>query len=390
MQTSFLLESERRACPCEHRACTMTWSMNPNAPIRSVNVGSFTLPTDQPEADGTIEWKKTTLVLARVAAGDHEGIGYSYANPAAARVIKDPLREAVIGRDAFDTSACWEAMLRSVRNFGLHGVAAHAISAVDIALWDLKAKLLQIPLFKLLGAARDRAPIYGSGGFTSYSVPELQKQLAGWVEAGIPRVKMKVGSKPAADVVRVRAARQAIGNQVELFVDANGAYDVKQAFKFAIEFRELGVTWFEEPVSSDNLEGLRRVRDTTPPGMNIVAGEYGYDSLYFRKMLTAGAVDVLQADATRCLGVSGWLRAAHIAESFFTPLSGHTAPAIHTHLSCVIPGVQPLEYFHDHVRIEHLLFDGGPELKDGMLVPDPVRPGLGLELKLQEANRYAA
>jgi L-alanine-DL-glutamate epimerase-like enolase superfamily enzyme len=266
-----------------------------------------------------------------------------------------------------------------------------AIAAVDTALWDLKARLLGLPLCKLLGMAHDRLPIYGSGGFTAYSLARLQEQLAGWVERGIPRVKMKVGSVPEDDPERVRCARDAIGPNAELFVDANGAYSRKQALALAERFRsDARVSWFEEPVSSDDLEGLRLLRDRAPARIEIAAGEYGYEPIYFRRMLEAGAVDVLQADATRCCGITGFLRAAAIADAYGIPISAHTAPALHLHVCCAAPRVRHVEWFHDHVRIEHMLFDGAPAPREGMIAPDLTRPGLGLALKQKDAARYAA
>jgi L-alanine-DL-glutamate epimerase-like enolase superfamily enzyme len=272
---------------------------------------------------------------------------------------------------------------------GRQGIAATAISAVDTALWDLKARLLELPLVKLLGACREEVPVYGSGGFTSYPPERLEAQLAGWVEEGIRAVKMKVGTEPSQDRERVRVARGAIGPETELFVDANGAYDRKQAIGFAETFAGLGASWFEEPASSDDLEGLRLIRDRAPAGMDITAGEYGYDLVYFRRMLEAGAVDVLQPDATRCAGITGFLQAAALCQAHGVPLSAHTAPAIHVHPCCAAPGVRHLEWFHDHVRIEAMLFEGAPRPVNGVLRPDTSRPGLGLELKASEAARFA-
>jgi L-alanine-DL-glutamate epimerase-like enolase superfamily enzyme len=240
-----------------------------------------------------------------------------------------------------------------------------------------------------LGAVRDAAPVYGSGGFTSYSTGQLRDQLSGWVEAGIPRVKMKIGRNPADDLGRVRAARGAIGPDAELFVDANGGYSRKQALALAEAFVESNVTWFEEPVSSDDLDGLRLLRDRAPASMEIAAGEYGYDLFYFRKMLEAGAVDVLQADGTRCGGITGYLRAGVLCEARGLPFSAHCAPSLHAHPSCALPAFRHLEYFHDHARIEHLFFDGALSPVAGALHPDLGRPGLGLELKRQDAARYA-
>jgi L-alanine-DL-glutamate epimerase-like enolase superfamily enzyme len=359
-----------------------------SAPVESVEVSAYTIPTDYPEADGTYSWNSTTLVLVEVRGGGRTGLGYSYTGTAAARLIRESLADLVAGRDAFAVPAAWVAMVKAVRNLGRPGVAATAISAVDCALWDLKARLLDVPLVALLGAARDAAPVYGSGGFTSYPPAMLQEQLSGWVADGIPRVKMKIGTRPADDLERVRAARSAIGD-AELFVDANGAYSRKQALAFAERFAELHVAWFEEPVSADDLDGLRLLRDRAPAGMDVAAGEYGYDEYYFRSMLNAGAVDVLQADATRCLGISGFLRAATLADAHHLELSGHCAPSLHVHPACAITNLRHLEYFHDHARIEQMLFDGAPAPVDGALHPDLTRPGLGLEFKRPDAERYA-
>jgi L-alanine-DL-glutamate epimerase-like enolase superfamily enzyme len=260
---------------------------------------------------------------------------------------------------------------------------------VDVALWDLKAKLLGQPLFRLLGAARAAAPVYGSGGFTSYGDKQLRDQLGGWAGQGIPRVKMKVGTRPEQDLDRAKAARAAVGDRVELFVDANGAYSRKQALAFAGRFADLGVTWFEEPVSSDDLDGLRLLRDRGPAGMDVAAGEYGYQPLYFRRMLEAGAVDVLQADASRCGGITGFLKTADLCEAFGLPLSAHCAPALHLHPCCAVTAdFRHLEYFHDHARIERMLFDGAAVPVNGELRPDPARPGLGLEFKRKDAERF--
>jgi L-alanine-DL-glutamate epimerase-like enolase superfamily enzyme len=360
------------------------------APVDRVRVNTFTIPTDFPESDGTIEWDSTTMVLVEVSAAGKTGIGYTYSHSTASELIEHTLAKSVYGKDAFDIPAIWFEMVRQVRNIGLQGLAATAISAVDNALWDLKAHLLDLSLVKLLGAAHESVIAYGSGGFTSYSIEQLQKQFSGWSAQGLERMKMKVGRYPHADPERVRAARAAIGDSRHLYVDANGAYTRKQALGLAEEFAKSSVTWFEEPVSSQDLEGLRLIRDRAPAGMNIAAGEYGYDPVYFRRMLEAGAVDVLQADATRCLGISGFLQAAALCEANGLPLSAHTAPTIHAHALCAVVPAYDVEYFHDHARIEQMLFDGATIPQRGRLVPDLSRPGFGIELKQADAQRYAA
>jgi L-alanine-DL-glutamate epimerase-like enolase superfamily enzyme len=357
-------------------------------PIAAVDVAAYTIPTATPESDGTLEWQATTLVVAEVHAGDVTGLGYTYADTATATLISDKLSALVVGRDALATTDCWNVMVREIRNLGRPGIASMAISAVDNALWDLKGRLLDVSLVTLLGDARRSVPVYGSGGFTSYSIPELTAQLRGWVEEGIAQVKMKIGRFAQTDAARVRAAREAIG-AAALLVDANGAYSRKQALAMAETFAAQDVTWFEEPVTSDDLAGLRLLRDRAPARMDITAGEYGYDAWYFRAMLEAGAVDVLQADATRCAGITGFMRAAALCDAFQVPLSSHCAPSLHVHPCCAATPVRHLEYFFDHVRIEQMLFDGAARARDGVLEPDRTRPGLGLAFKRADAARYA-
>lgn len=362
---------------------------NVEVPIERVDVSAYTIPTSFPESDGTLEWDSTTMVLVEITGGGKTGLGFTYADTATARLIQDKLAGIVQGQNAMAIPKLWFDMVHSIRNLGRPGISSMAISGVDIALWDLKARLLDLPLVTLLGAQRAAIPVYGSGGFTSYSITQLQEQFARWVAEGIRAVKMKIGRDPAADPGRVAAARKAIGPEVALFVDANGAYTRTQALAMAKAFTEYDVTWFEEPVSSDDLEGLRLIRDSAPAGMNITAGEYGYDLWYFRRMMDAGAVDVQQADATRCAGITCFDRVNALCEAQFLPLSAHTAPSIHLHPCCALPQALNLEYFYDHVRIEHMLFDGALNPVDGVLSPDLSRPGLGLEFKRADAARYA-
>jgi len=360
----------------------------PENSIKSVEVSAYTIPTDAPEGDGTFKWNSTTLVLCEIQAEGETGIGYTYGNKATAIVADGLAGKCLIGRPALDIPALYESMLAQVRNDGSRGIAAMAISALDVALWDLKAKLLNCSVSDLLGAATPSVAAYGSGGFTTYDNEQLARQLSGWVADGIQSVKMKIGAEPNADLDRVRVAREAIGPEAELFVDANGAYSARQAIWFAQRFADHSVTWFEEPVSSDHLADLRGIRRRAPGGMEIAAGEYGYDSFHFRRMLQAEAVDVLQLDATRCKGFTGFLEAASIAASFGCPLSAHCAPSLHMHVACAVPGFRHIEYFHDHARIERMLFDGFLAPVAGRLAPDRSCRGLGLIFKRRDAERF--
>jgi L-alanine-DL-glutamate epimerase-like enolase superfamily enzyme len=358
-------------------------------PIERVQVSAYTVPTDYPESDGTLEWNKTTMVVVEVSAGGGSGIGYTYADVACAELIHKKLSELVKGENAMSPQAAWRKMQHETRNLGRLGLVAMGISAVDAALWDLKARLMDVPLCVLLGAVRKSVPIYGSGGFTSYPIPKLQEQLAGWASQGIPEMKMKVGREAAADIERVHAAREAVGPETRLFVDANGAYSRKQALSQAEKFANHDVCWFEEPVAADDLEGLHLIRERAPAGMDVAAGEYGFGLPYFHRMLQHGAVDVLQADVTRCAGVTGFLQAASVSEAYHIPFSAHTSPAQHVHACCAVMSFRNLEFFHDHVRIERMFFEGFPEIENGALKPDLSRPGSGLEFKRSDAKPYS-
>ena len=351
-------------------------------------MSAYTVPTETPEADGTLAWRETTLVLVHVVACGVRGLGYSFADTATARFIDDHLKHEVISQSGLRIAENWVRMVRAIRNLGRPGICSMAISAVDNALWDLKGRLLGLSVADLIGRAQNSIPAYGSGGFTSYSDDQLKRQLGAWIAQGLSSVKMKIGSTPAVDVRRVRLARGAIGADAQLFVDANGAYGRKEALAKAFQFAELGVTWFEEPVSSDDLDGLRLIREHAPPGMRIAAGEYGYDVFYFRRMLQAEAVDVLQADATRCAGITGFLAAGNLSAAFSVPFSAHTAPSLHAHAACAIPSAVNVEYFFDHYRIEQMFFDGALVPSDGMLCPNATRPGFGLECKQADVEKY--
>jgi L-alanine-DL-glutamate epimerase-like enolase superfamily enzyme len=359
--------------------------------VDSLRVHAFEIPTDGPdsvEQDGTLEWNSTTVVLVEAESGDRTGIGYTYGDVSVAAFAASLLAPAVEGSDVLSPAAVWLRLPALIRNAGRPGVGAMAISAVDVALWDLKAKLLDLPLFRLLPAFHDHVPVYGSGGFTNYPPDRLATQLAGWVEQGIRRVKLKTARHPEEDPARLAVVRKAIGDGPEVFADANGALSRKQALYWAHRLAgEWDVRWFEEPVSSDDVEGLRLVREHGPGRLEVAAGEYGYVLRDFTELLNARAVDCLQADVTRCGGITGLLEVAGAAAQH-VDLSAHCAPAVSAHAFCAVRRLRHLEYFHDHVRIEHMLFDGILSPDGGALHPAPDRPGLGLEVKWADAEPY--
>jgi L-alanine-DL-glutamate epimerase-like enolase superfamily enzyme len=359
--------------------------------VREITVAVYVIPTDAPEADGTLAWDKTTMVLASARAGAAQGIGWTYAAAAAQSVIVEALAGAVVGRSALDLPGAAEAMARAVRNIGRPGIAATAISAVDIALWDLKARLLGCSLAQLLGQARDSVPVYGSGGFTSYDDCQTREQLSGWVAKDhIPRVKIKIGESWGAsqqrDLERVSLAREVIGPDAELYVDANGGYTTGQAIRMATRLADHGVTWFEEPVSSQDLAGLAAVRRQVLP--DVAAGEYSWSLADSARLIAADAVDCLQLDVTRCGGITEFLRGSALAAAHNLQVSGHCAPNLHARVGVAVPNLRHVEYFHDHQRIERIFFDGALPPDGGALTPDPDQPGLGLTLRDSDAERY--
>ncbi|ATO17705.1 mandelate racemase [Micromonospora sp. WMMA2032] len=355
----------------------------------SLTAEAYRIPTDAPEGDGTLAWTATTLVLVRARADGHTGIGWTYGPTAVVAVVADLLAPVLTDLDPDDVPAAWDRMRRRLRNAGRPGVAGLALSAADCAVWDLKARRHGLSLARLLGAARREVPVYGSGGFTTYDAQRQHRQLAGWVhEQGIPRVKIKIGESCGTaverDLDRMRQARRTIGDDAELFVDANGAYQRKQAVRVAHAAADLDVRWYEEPVSSDDLPGLALVRDRV--AADVTAGEYGYDLVYFHRM--APYVDCLQIDVTRCGGISEFLRAAAVADAAGIQVSGHCAPHQHLPVAAATPNLRHLEWFHDHVRIEAMLFDGAQSPTGGAVPVQLDRPGNGLAFRAEQAQRF--
>ncbi|MFC7331025.1 enolase C-terminal domain-like protein [Marinactinospora rubrisoli] len=359
--------------------------------VEAVEPAVYTVPVDHPSGDGTLTWDATTMVLVRVRGGGRHGLGWTYGAAGCADVVRDLLAPRVLGRAAMDVPAALADMLAAVRNAGRPGVVSCAISAVETALWDLKARLLGLPLYRLLGAVRAEVPLYGSGGLTTYDDALLRDQLTGWTQGqGFTRVKIKIaeswGSREQRDLHRVALARDVVGPRTELFTDANGGYRVKQAVRIGRHLAGLDVRWFEEPVSSDDPRGLRLVRERVD--MDVAAGEYGFDPGHFHGLCAAGAVDCLQIDVTRCGGILEFQRAAALAACHGLDVSAHCAPHLHLHVAAATPRLRHVEWFHDHVRIETRFFDGAPPVVDGALRPDPDRPGHGLELRDRDAEPY--
>jgi L-alanine-DL-glutamate epimerase-like enolase superfamily enzyme len=345
--------------------------------IDRVTTAVYSFPTPEPEADGTLEWSSVTAVAVTVQAGGQSGWGWTYSSPAAAAVINHHLAGVIHGCDAYAVTAGWEAMRRACRNFGTRGLVMQAISAADIARWDLKARLLGVPLTELLGRCHDTVPIYGSGGFTTLTDTQLAEQVAWWRSVGCTAMKIKIGEAWGTDIdrdlERVRRLADHAGPRAQLMVDANGAYTLGQARRVGRALDDLGVAWFEEPVSSDDLDGLAQLRDSL--ACDVAAGEYASDLYDVRSLLPV--VDCLQLDATRCGGYTGFLRGAALAAAHNRDVSAHCAPALHAPVCAAIPNLRHVEWFADHARIEPVLAIGIPVAAVGRLTTTR-SPGHGL------------
>jgi L-alanine-DL-glutamate epimerase-like enolase superfamily enzyme len=351
-------------------------------PITDIRTEVFRFPTPEPEADGTLTWNATVAVVVTVTAGGLQGLGWTYSDQAAESIVRSKLVDVIQEHDAFDVPGLWEAMVRACRNLGRPGIVSQAIAAVDIAVWDLKAKLLDLPLAELFGRARATVPVYGSGGFTSLTDDQLGAQVEHWLASGVTAVKIKIGeswgTNPNRDLRRVRLVRSLVPDDVALMVDANGGYSPAQARRIGAALDDLAVVWFEEPVSSDDLNALSRLRGAMR--CDVAAGEYADSVQYTQRMCGAGAVDCMQLDVTRCAGYTEWLRCAAVAASYGLSVSGHCAPALHAPVAAAVPNLRHVEWFIDHERLEPLLVDGVPEVVDGAMSPNP-RPGHGMQLR---------
>lgn len=358
-----------------------------SASITRLDVTTYTVPTRGPESDGTLTWNATCAVVVQVGAAGATGTGWTYSSPAAAAVITHHLRDIVLGQRPDDIAAVWAAMQVACRNYGTRGLVMQALSAVDIALWDLKARLYDRPLSDLLGAVRAAVPVYGSGGFTNLDHGQLCEQIDQWRSAGCTAMKIKIGqdwgADTARDLSRIEDLRHLAGAGVELMVDANGAYTPAQARRIGHRLDDLGVTWFEEPVSSDDTDSLGLLRHALR--CDVAAGEYIADRYDARRL--APAVDCLQLDVTRCGGYTGWLSAASVAAAHNLQVSAHCAPALHLPVAAGIAHLRHIEYFIDHVRLDAVLFDGVPAATDGHLHVDSSVSGHGMTVS-EHASDY--
>ena len=320
-----------------------------------------------------------------------EGLGVGQAAPGVRQVVESTLRGVLIGQDPFSIEKLWNDMFWRIRGFGRKGVAFCALSAVDTGLWDLKAKAVGLPLYKLLGPFTESVPIYGSGGWTNLTEDELVAEMVGYVQQGIGRVKMKVGKdfgrSEREDLQRLAAVRRALGDDVAVYVDANNGYYAKQAIYMAKEFEQFQVGWFEEPVLADDIQGLAEIRQAI--NIPVATGEHEYSKYGFKDLITRGGADIVQPDVGRVGGVTEWMKVAHMAHAFNLPVAPHAVQLVHLHLGCATPNLKVVEYLGTALEGDRVWYTEIPEPKDGMWAPFPDRPGLGLELDPHAVEKWS-
>ncbi len=306
-------------------------------------------------------------------------------------MVESGLSGLLIGQDPFNIEKLWNDMFWQVRGYGRKGVAFCALSAVDIGLWDLKAKALGLPLYRLLGPYTDSVPVYGSGGWTNFSEEELVAEMTAYVDSGIPRVKMKVGKdfgkSEREDIQRLAAVRKAVGDDVAIYIDANNGYYPKQAIYMAREFEQFQVGWFEEPVLADDIQGLAEISHAI--NIPVATGEHEYTKYGFRELIAAGGADLVQPDVGRVGGVTEWMKVAHMAHGFNLPVAPHAVQLVHLHVACATPNLKVVEYMNTALEVDRIWYTEIPDQKDGMWSPFPDKLGLGLELDPEAVERYA-
>ena len=365
--------------------------------IESVHVCVARVPLDKVTsfATRTVSARDYCLVKVRSTEGE-EGIGFCYVGSSGGRIaaiaVEELLAPKLVGQDSHRVEGLWQQMYSEALLQGRSGSVMRGISILDTALWDLNARSAGLPLYKLLGCmVTDRVPAYASGGYyVEGKTPEkLGDEMASYVAAGFSAVKMKVGRlSPQQEEARVKAARQAIGPDTLLMLDANNAWpDLPTAMQYMTRFERYDPYWIEEPFSPDEIDlhaRLARAIDTT-----VATGEIAYGRWYHKELLDKGAAEILQTDALVCGGITEWRRIAATAASYGVTLSPHWFHDLHAHLVAATPNARFVEYFpDDQVLNFRKLIDTQMKADKGHLLL-PQASGLGFRFEEAAVTRYA-
>ncbi len=364
-----------------------------NVRIEDIAVDLVSMPVPRGIADATRRVTSVGLAVVRVATDQGvSGIGVTYhefGGEAVKELILKGIAPNLIGRDPFETESLWYEAFHYMRGVGRKGLAYCAYSAVDIALWDIKGKLLQLPLFRLLGGRREKLPIYASGGWTSYSVEELLQEASEMLQLGYRSIKVKVGVNGGRDaredIRRIRALRDFVGEAVEIMVDANNVWQSSTAVTAAWGLQELGIKFLEEPVCADDIPGLAQFKAKSP--IPVATGEHEYTKYGARDLLIHQAVDILQCDVTRCGGITELMKIIGMAQAWNIAVAPHAMEHMHMHLLASADNGLFLERLLTFDEVTEMVFKDPPQPRNGYLhIPD--LPGLGLELNEEGIREY--
>ncbi|MDR1589071.1 MAG: mandelate racemase/muconate lactonizing enzyme family protein [Oscillospiraceae bacterium] len=331
-------------------------------------------------------------VVRVITESGAEGYGMTFSDPVA-EYIQKVLKEEVVGKDALACEDIWSAMFTQIRSSGRKGAALLGMSAIDIAIWDIRGKILGQPVYRLLGGTNRMIPAYASVGFLSMPDEEVAEKAVEYTEDGYKTLKIKVGYDSGrnirADFRRVEKVRRAVGDETGVIIDANGVYDAATAIRLAAMLEPLDISLFEEPTHADDIDGLARVRSMTR--IPVASGENEYTRYGCRDLMLARAVDVLQCDVTRAGGFTEMIKIAALAQAFNVKLAPHFWPQFSAHLLSAVPNGLYLEVFPTPkgVPAGGSIIKNQPSVIDGFYeLPD--KPGFGLEFDLEYLSRYRA
>ena len=355
--------------------------------IKDIKVHLVSAPITAGFSDATRKVETIGFTIVRVTTDQGlEGIGVTYhevGGEATKVLIEKNFAPRLIGADPLATEVIWRDFTQYLRGIGRKGLMFCALSAIDIALWDLKGKIFGLPLYRLLGGNKSEVPVYASGGWTSYADDELVEEITGMVRDGYQMVKFKVGVEGGhnirRDVRRVAAVRDAVGPEIGIMLDANNCWDAATGVQFANRVRDLDIMWLEEPVPADDIPGLARFRRGTD--IPLATGEHEYTKFGVRDLILGEAADIIQVDGARAGGYTEMLKIAALTEAWNLGFAPHAMENIQAHLVSAVPNALFLERLLMFEEITASVFKDVPVPVNGMM-PIPDKPGLGLELDL--------
>lgn len=355
--------------------------------IKKIDVHLVSNPISAGYTDATRKVEMIGYTVVRITTDQGlEGIGVTYhevGGEATRELILRNMAPKLMDRDPLENEAIWQEFFHYLRGVGRKGLMYGALSAIDIALWDLKGKIVDLPLYRLLGGNRTKIPVYASGGWTSFSDDQLVDEMKGMVAQGYKMVKFKVGVEGGTnirrDVERVRKVREALGPNIELLVDANNCFDAATGVQLANRIREYDIFLFEEPVFADDIPGLARFKRGTD--IPLGTGEHEYTKFGVRDLLMHDAVDIVQVDGARVGGYTELLKTAALTQAWNVRFAPHAMENIHLNLAGAVPNLLFLERLMMFEDITAKTFKNAPVPVNGFMeIPD--LPGLGLSLDM--------